>query len=79
MVLNFNKKVTDDYLSNSVNEMKGGNSYHKKIKEKPVYIHAIQDVVNRKQEKAGYEDQKPFLLMPQLLPSSDFLVLYSPH
>ena len=53
MVLNFNKKVTDDYLSNSVNEMKGGNTYYqKKIKEKPVYIHAIQDVVNRKQEKA---------------------------
>lgn len=43
MVLNFNKKVTDDYLSNSVNEMKGGNSYQKKkkIKEKPVCIHAI--------------------------------------
>lgn len=52
MVLDFNKKVTDDYLSNSVNEIKGGNSYQKTIKEKPVYIHAIQDVVNRKQEKA---------------------------
>jgi len=43
-VLNFNRKVTDDYLSNSVNEMKGGNNYQKKkkkIKEKPVCIHAI--------------------------------------
>ena len=33
MVLNFNKKVTDDYLSNSVNEMKGGNSYRKNKKK----------------------------------------------
>lgn len=60
-VLNFNRKVTDDYLSNSVNEMKGGNNYQKKKKDKrkasmyTCHLRCCSMKGNRKRQ-IGYEN-----------------------